>query len=451
LEAVATEGLATPLRGIGLLLGAVAVLAVAAAAWIYSGGLTYYGTGPIHSDANGYYVYLPALFLDHDLTMRRTARRSFGGDPSYIPGVEWRRTAVPAGHPGQHRPLDQFGVGEAVLIAPFFAVGHGLAILTGERRDGFSWPYQYAAQAAGLVYVLLGLFLTALVLQRWFASRTVLITLVALAFGAAVFQYATYDAVYSHAYSFFLVALVVRLTLSVWEWPRFANAVPLGAALGLVGLVRMTNLVVLLFCALVGIERPRDLPARARAIVRRYDLVAAGGAAFVLTLLPQFAYWYRIMDTPFVNPYVHSAGHLDLLHPHLVGVLFSVRKGLFFWTPLLLLAVAGLPLLRRRAPAVFVPSVVYLVAVTWLVASWSVWWYGASFGMRALVDAMPVFALGLAALVDAARGVVARRAVGAAVALTTVLAVHGMLAYWLKTIPYDHTTLHEYATSFWHW
>ena len=42
------------------------------------------------------------------------------------------------------------------------------------------------------------------------------------------------------------------------------------------------------------------------------------------------------------------------------GRLFSVRKGLFFWTPLLLLAVAGVPFLRRLAPPLFIATVAYL-------------------------------------------------------------------------------------------
>src|SRR5438876_10735696 len=100
-------------RVIGIVLAGIAAAAIAASAWISSAHLPYYRGGPIRSDGVGYYVYLPALFLDHDLTFRRTGARSFGGDPAYIPGVKWVRTGVPAGRPGQHRPLDQFGVGEA--------------------------------------------------------------------------------------------------------------------------------------------------------------------------------------------------------------------------------------------------------------------------------------------------------------------------------------------------
>lgn len=428
-------------------LGSVGVLAVAATAVVYAADLTYYSGPPIRSDGLSYYVYLPAVFLDHDVTMVRTADRSFDGNPTNISDVDWTRNAS-----GKPVPLDPHGVGVAVLMLPFFAVGDLLAVLAHEPRNGFSWPYQAADSASGLIYVLLGLALTAAVLRRWFARRTVIVTILAITFGAAVFEYATYDASYSHGYSFFLVALAMRLTLSVWDRPRVSAAAALGSTLGLVGLVRPTNLVLVLFCGLVGIERLADIPKRARSLLHHVDLVAIGSGVFALTLLPELVYLYLVTGSPFADPYRATPGaHLNLLDPHLFDVLFSVRKGLFFWTPLLILAVAGLPRLRRSASPLFVAAVVYLVITTWIVSSWATWWYGGSFGMRALIDAMPVFALGLAALYETTRGALAFRGLNLAIGLTTLLAIHGMLTYWLKAIPYDKTTLPEYFHSFLHY
>jgi hypothetical protein len=432
------------------LLGAIVILAISATSWIYASPLPFTQPGPIRSDGLGYYVYLPATFLDHDLTMRKTALRSFGGDPAYIPGVRWARTTVPLGQPGQHQYLDQYGIGEAVLLAPFFAVGYALAVAAHESTGGFSWPFEASVAAAALVYMILGLALTASVLTRWFSRRTVWITVVALTFGAAVFDYATFEPSMSHVYSFFAVALVLRATLWVWDRPRLASAMTLGAALGLVGLIRLTNLTLVLFCVLVGVERLGDLGGRGRTLVRHIGLVAAGVSVFLVTLLPQSLYWHRILGVWITNAY-RGPQHLDLLDPHLIGVLFSVRKGLFFWTPLLVLAVFGLPFLRRTARPLFLAAVVYLPVAVWVVASWSIWWYGDSFGMRALIDEMPVFALGLAALIEVARGTISRPALATAVGVTTLAAVHGMLAYWLFVIPGDKTTFQQYVASLGHW
>jgi len=380
-------------------IGVIGVLAFAATAWIYSTAVP----RPIHGDGKGYYVYQPALFLDHDPTLVRTAERSFGGNPVNIPGVTWARTSVPVGQPDQYQWLDQYGVGEAVMIAPFFAVGEVVAKVMGQPQDGFSWPYQAAASTAGTLYMLLGLALTAGVLKRWFSRRTVVLTLIAMTFGAAVFEYGSYETTMSHAYSFCVVALIVWLTLRVWERPRILSAAALGAALGLLALVRATNLMLLVFCLLVGVERRNDLLRRVRSLLGHLDLVSVGAGVFLLVLMPQAAYWYRITRALLVDPYREQGQYLDLFHPHLEGVLFSVSKGLFFWTPLLILAVAGLPLLLRTARTVFVSAVVYLAVAVWVVASWSIWSYGYSFGMRALIDELPVFALGLAALIETVR------------------------------------------------
>jgi hypothetical protein len=426
----------------------VGVLAIAAQAWIYAGDLTYYEGPPLRSDGVGYYVYLPAVILEHDVTLVRTAARSFGNNPTRIGGVY----LVPVhGAPSKtRRPLNDHEVGVAVLELPFFLAGHALAAATGAPRTGFSWPYQAAAAAAGIAYVLVGLAVLASVLRRWFRRSTVVVTLLALTFGGAVFEYATYDATYSHAYAFCLVAVIVRLTIAVRDRPRLGTAVALGTAVGLLGLIRVTNLAIVAFCALVSVESKADLAARARSLLRRLDLLAVGAGVALLVLLPELAYLYRITGRAFVNPYEAwvPPARLELLHPHLIGVLFSVRKGLFFWTPLLLIAVAGLAFLRRTARPLFFATVVYLPLQTWIVASWTYWWYGGSFGMRALIDVMPVFALGLAAIVEVARGARARRALAIAIAVTTLLGVHGMITYWLKAIPYDKTTFGEYLNSF---
>ena len=37
------------------------------------------------------------------------------------------------------------------MLLPFFAVGQVVAVAGGERRDGFSWPYQASVAAGGLL------------------------------------------------------------------------------------------------------------------------------------------------------------------------------------------------------------------------------------------------------------------------------------------------------------
>lgn len=399
-----------------------------ALALIYSRGYTH-GDPPVRSDAVGYYIYLPAVFLDHDLSLRRTVHRSFGGDLQKAGDL--RR--VKHGYLGPHQ------IGEAIMLAPFFAAGHVSAIASGAHTDGFSRPYQSWAAVAGLIYGVVGLALLGSFLLRWFDRWIVGATLLALTFGTNLFHYLTYDAVYSHAFSFTVTASVLWTTVRLTERATATRALLLGLELGLLAAIRPTNLVIALFPLLVAL--------RTRAGLARPWPLAAGALGFLAPVLPQLLYWHHLTGQFIVNAY-GSDPRLELAHPHLLAVAFSVRKGFFFWTPLVGLAVAGLPLLRSRAPAVALATPATLAVNFWVVASWSQWWYGGSFGQRALVDSLPLVALGLAALFDWARAGRYRIPVAVVTVLTSLLALHAMAEYWLGTIPSDGTTWHVYVDSF---
>jgi hypothetical protein len=397
-----------------------------------------YPTGPIRSDGLGYYVYLPALLRDHDLALRKTFAHVPKAHPEFI--------ATPV--PPHGRLLDRYGIGESIMLAPFFGVGYLVASVTNTSTNGFSRVYQLTATAGSIVYGVLGLLLLASILGRWFRDGVVALTVLAITFGSDLFNYLTFEPLMSHAFSFFLVAAVIRLTLCVWETPHRTNVAMLGAALGLVAAIRPTNLTIVAFCALVGVSRGADLRARAVAVRQRLDLVAVGALAAAVAFLPQVAYWYAVTGKPYADGY--PAGQsLLFLHPHVWDVLFSVRKGLFFWTPLLLIATAGLGFLSRAVrPPLLVGAVTYLVLQTWVVSSWTIWWYGISFGMRPFIEALPVFALGLAAILERARTAAPRRALYVGLAATMFLSIHAMFGYWTGKVPGDMTTLHQYFGSF---
>src|SRR5207244_2911911 len=112
------------------------------------------------------------------------------------------------GHPAMavHRAVaERLSDGTAVLTMPFFLVGHLLSWWSNLPRDGFSFYYQHAAGLAGLTYFIAGLALVRHSLTRRFSDGVVLATLVSLTWGTNLFHYGTYDATFSHAFSFFLI------------------------------------------------------------------------------------------------------------------------------------------------------------------------------------------------------------------------------------------------------
>ena len=94
----------------------------------------------------------------------------------------------------------------------------------------------------------------------------------------------------------------------------------------------------------------------------------AGAAPLVLA--PQLALYKWITGEWFVNAYVTHDMGFTFGSPHLLAVLFSTQKGLFFWSPVLLLSVAGVFVATGRARALALPAVVLFALQTWLIASW---------------------------------------------------------------------------------
>ena len=78
---------------------------------------------------------------------------------------------------------------------------------------------------------------------------------------------------------------------------------------------------------------------------------------------------------------------MNFLKPEIYKVLFSYRKGLFVYTPILLLSLTSLFwLLFKRKYYELITSALFLVIITYVISSWSTWDYGGCFGLRAFVD-----------------------------------------------------------------
>jgi hypothetical protein len=145
-------------------------------------------------------------------------------------------------------------------------------------------------------------------------------------------------------------------------------------------------------------------------------LACAGAGLLGVTLAasPQLAIWQYFHGRPWIR---YPTPYVGFTVEGLWGTLLSARHGMFAWTPVTLLAVAGLVLLARREREL---GLVCLASLALLVISNSMvrdWWGGASFGMRRLVSGTPCLAIGLAVLLDRTREGLARwraRAGGAA-------------------------------------
>ena len=422
--------------------GVAAVLCVAGYAWVYGAGLA--GT-VIRSDGFSYYVYLPSWLLYHDTTLAEVARDCCGGVYPEDTGIlRW---------PGTRRWVNVHPIGVAIMQAPVFPVAHALTRWSNLTPDGFSLYYQHGAGVAGLGWCIAGLLVLRRFLLRYFRDPVVSVTVLTILLGTNLLHYATFDVSYSHAYSFFLFAAFLDLCARWHDVPATRYSVLLGVTAGMIVLTRHTNAVFLAVFVLYGVSSRASIRETLARILPQWKQVALIAVVATLVVVPQLAIYYRATGHAVVSSYGDQGFKWG--SPRLFEVLFGVTKGLFFWSPLLLLSLGGLVRLSRStcpARAFVVPGVVFLALHTYLIAAWWDWQLGGSYGSRGYVEALPVFAIGLAAFLDHAwtssRG---RAAAVAVICAGVALSVFQMLQYWYGIIPFTNTTWELYREVFLQW
>ena len=121
---------------------------------------------------------------------------------------------------------------------------------------------------------------------------------------------------------------------------------------------------------------------------------------FLVPWIPQMLYWHKVTGSFMFNSYSSMGSSFYFGSPHIFDVLFSFRKGWWLYTPVMLVATAGLVFLGRKCRGVTLPVSLYLAVQIYVLASWWSWWNGGSFGLRSFVDLYGVMALPLAAIVE---------------------------------------------------
>ena len=301
------------------------------------------------SDEVQYVAFLRSLWFDGDVSFDNEYRQFYANGTTRDP--MFAATFIePATETGLRR---NFGtIGSALLWAPFYAAadaGVRAARAAGwaVEADGYSAPYISAVCIGSAVYGLLALLLA------WCAARRVLeaaglpagphtaLASAAAGLGTPLLFYMYVAPGFAHAASAFTVAAFVFAWVVVRERWSLSGMVVLGALAGLMAMVREQD-------AFIVIGPAIDLAwavLRDRR-VRPLGPALAGTAAAVLVYLPQAAAYLALNGR--IGPSRLVSRKMTWSSPHAAGVLFSTEHGLFFWTPLALLAVAGLILLIAR-------------------------------------------------------------------------------------------------------
>ncbi len=362
----------------------------------------------VRGDGVGYYAFARALLIQHNLDFAPDYKNANEGfrearlDPTGTPKQEFRTAN---GHLDNH-----FTVGPAMLWAPFLLIAHA-GVLTVRAfgahvsADGFSLPYLIAMAFGTLVYGFAALLLSYRVACRFVAERWALLATIAIWWASSLPVYMYFNPSWSHAHSAFTVALFFWYWLRTREERKVAQWFVLALLAGLMMNVYYPNALVLVLLIPEALADYRAALQRLNGNSKRvvaslfgcHFLFCAGG---LVSLLPTFLTRYLLYGGFLETGYI-PISRWAWRSPSFLALLFSANHGLFSWTPLLLIATAGLLLFWRRFPTIGIPVICVLMVFYYFMASYPDWAGISSYGNRFFVSLTVFFVLGLATVLDA--------------------------------------------------
>jgi hypothetical protein len=342
----------------------------------------------IRGDAVAYFMWTVSLGKDFDMDLANQAEH-FGALNTYMAQF----------NPHTQRYVSVFPWGPGLVLLPAFWAARGLDQLPIMRvNDEWflslqAYPFAYSLTAMLEVNALA---LATLALAYGMARKLNLppsasaVGALAAVWGTPLYYYASVQPVYSHAAATF--AHTLALGLFVWAytrqetrlWPWLAA----GLAFGLAALTRWQLLASWAIFALL------------LAAQRRWRALAGLGAGGLLLAwhIPFTFNW--MFGSPIAVP-VDALGSESGFWGwprYLWPVLFSGDRGLFVWSPIAALGLAGLALIKRPYRGLALAVGLTALAQVFINAGVRDWYGGESFGLRRLTEIYPVVAVGGAAL-----------------------------------------------------
>lgn len=401
------------------------------------------------NDGVGNYVYLASILRGGDL--------DFGDEYHAFDALKqypYHFRDLPK-DPRTGRPTNRYGIGSALLWAPFVVATHwALLIFQPTLATGMSRPYEWAVGLGTVFWGSLALGMLYFRLRRDWGRLAAAATLTGLVLATPLGFYLYAHGSMSHGTSFFAMTGAMLAFERAWRAPRPGLMAACGFWCALLVMIRFQDATwaLVLGGALAwrffALQANKDLDSGVEANpsttpwIRQSLNLGLFGLAFFLVFLPQMVVWKVLYGSWFSGPapYLNdSAGSFSSWPRHWLEALVGERGGVLAWHPLYVLGLIGLFLLARGWPfswhghlardterdmdalardsgdsgssqrtqthgqdaratnkALAVVGLIGFAAQVWLVGSWSIWWAGASFGNRMFLSALPFLALGIA-------------------------------------------------------
>jgi len=397
-----------------ILIAIFSILFIYLIKWNGLSGQNYRNT--IKSDGIGYYQYI-AEILEGDLSQQK------------INGTFLLKT-------NNDRVVNKYTIGTAIMVSPFILPVYIIQKISGTSIDLYSEYYQKAYSIAALFYLIIGLiaFRKLLILYNT-EAKVITFSLFAIFAGTNLAYYSLIEPSMSHIYSFSLISIfMLKIKESTFKFTR-QNIFLLAIILGLIVLVRPLNIIIVLIIPFIIFDNYKAVVTQLKANLKNI-LIALVIFAAIISL--QLFVWHIQTDQFLLWSYSNEGFYFS--QPEILNFLFSLRKGAFVYTPLVLLSTIVFFFSQKFKIRFKLSALFFYTILIYILSSWWNWYYGDSFGSRVLVDYMAFFILLFALAIDKIT-IKWQRAIVITSSILIVLNIFQTYQYYYQIIsPFDMNT-----------
>jgi hypothetical protein len=294
--------------------------------------------------------------------------------------------------PRDQKPVIKYSMGMAVTYLPAITVGYVYTEFKGVSHDfGRNYIYQKLLYYLGFIYCFIGLFYLRKVLKNWCNDWVVMIVLGILFFGTNLYYYVRVEPLMSHATSFAFVIAFFYYSFQFIKQQKLRYAAGMGIFLALVTLIRPVNIILALIPFTIWLTENKSWSEKFNFIMTHWKYWILIGLCVFLAFIPQMVYWHHYTGQWFYYSYRHE--NFLWSKPAILQILFSFRKGLFIYTPMMIFIIPGMIILYKKNKPVFWALLVFFCINVYVISCWWCWWYGGSFGMRPMIDSYGLMAI----------------------------------------------------------
>lgn len=337
----------------------------------------------ICADKAGYYMYLPALFYS-----------GFQAE-NYPEGFDELHGKGFYVEEGNDFIITKFTSGVALLQLPFYGTGVLLNEVFRLHKNPWSDYFLFFIYLGAAAYLVLGLFFLRKWLENYVSRRTALLSALIVFFGTNLYYYTLDESLMTHMYGFTLFAIVLYSQHKCIKTKSVRSFLLYALALAIAILLRPTNILFAVLAFLTVSNNWKDFRTNLLHMLQWKHLLI-GLIVLFLILLPQMIYWKAVYGK-FISWSYQGEGFHFWKNPQLATVWFSPQSGVFPYTPLVLLMLAGAVMMWLKHQQNGLLVFLAFLLVSYMCASWSNPYFGiCNFGKRPLVEYYPLLILPVA-------------------------------------------------------